>query len=167
MTVPVIPSAIRRVKALSFVSAFTLMALTACGESRSAQCEKIGNVLNASSSQMLSASSTPQGFSQGATIANKAADDLAALELGDKKLSNLRSHLVASYRKSAEASNAMNSIAGPDGSVVIDASTNASAKAVMTQFETAMQDFGSVMNAAQTYCNGGTAPSNLTDAPAQ
>ena len=163
----VIQSAIRHARALSLASVFTLMALTACGESRSAQCEKMGNVLNASSSQMLSASSTPQGFSQGATIANKAAADLAALELGDKKLSNLRSHLVASYRKSAEASTAMDSIAGPDGTVIIDASTDASAQAIMTQFETAMQNFGSVMNAAQTYCNGGSAPSNFTDAPAQ
>lgn len=164
---PVALPVMHKLKALSCVSGFTLLALTACGESRSVQCEKIGNVLNASSSQMMSASSTSQGFSQGATIANQAADDLAALELGDKKLSNLRSHLVASYRKSAEASTAMNSIAGPDGSVIIDASTQASSQAIMTQFETAMKDVGSVTNATQTYCNGGTVASNLTDAPAQ
>ena len=167
MTTPIRQASIRRIKALSVVSALTLIPLAACGESRSAQCEKIGGILNASSSQMLSASSTPQGFSQGATIANKAADDLAALELGDKKLSNLRSHLVASYRKSAEASNAMNSIAGSDGTVIVDASTQAEYQPIMTQFETASRDFGTVMNATQTYCNGGTAPNNFTDAPAQ
>lgn len=71
--------------------ALTLLALTAtaCGESRSVQCEKIGSILNSTSSQLLSASGTSQGFSQGTVLAEQAAANLEALKLGDKKLGNL------------------------------------------------------------------------------
>ena len=158
---------VRLAQRLSLVGALLIVAgLSACGESRSAQCEKIGTVINASSSQMMSGSGTPNGFSQAEAISTQAANDLSALELGDKKLSNLRSHLVASYRESGSAAAAMNEIAGEDGSVITDSSTDAAFQATVTKFESSMKDFGSVMNATQTYCNGGTVDSSLTDQPA-
>lgn len=144
--------------------AVLLLALTAaaCGESRSVQCDKIGGILNRTSSQLLSASGTAQGFSQGATLADEAATELDALELGDKKLSNLRSHLSAAYRSTSAASLEMDTIAGADGTVISDTGNNE----VIARFEQASQEFGTVFNAAQTYCNGGDVPPEFTEQPA-
>lgn len=155
-----------RVKGFAGVSVIALLTLTACGEKRSVQCQKVGDILNASSSQRMSASSTSNGFSEGAEISRKAADDLAALELGDKGVSNLRSHLVANFREMADASAAMNAFAGPDGSVSFDSNSSAEVEAVMASFETSGRDFSTTFNALQTYCNGGSAPSELVDTPA-
>ena len=156
-----------RINSLTLASIIALLSLTACGEKRSVQCQKIGDILNATSSQRLSASATSQGFSKGAELSRQAADDLMALELGDKKLSNLRSHIVASFQDMAEASMAMDASAGPDGTVIMDANSSAEAEAVMTKFEASSRNFVTKFNALQTYCNGGTIPSELTDAPAQ
>ena len=164
-----------RINSLTLASIIALLSLTACGEKRSVQCQKIGDILNATSSQRLSASATSQGFSKGAELSRQAADDLMALELGDKKLSNLRwrspsegrSHIVASFQDMAEASMAMDAIAGPDGTVIMDANSSAEAEAVMTKFEASSRNFVTKFNALQTYCNGGTVPSELIDAPAQ
>lgn len=155
-----------RVKGLFCVSAIALLTLTACGEKRSVQCQKVGDILNASSSQRMSASSTSNSFSEGAEISRKAADDLAALELGDKGVSNLRSHLVANFREMADASTAMNAFAGADGSVTFDSNSSAEVEAVMANFETSGRNFSTTFNALQTYCNGGSAPSELVDTPA-
>lgn len=156
-----------RINSLTLASIIALLSLTACGEKRSVQCQKIGDILNATSSQRLSVSATSEGFSKGADLSRQAADDLTALELGDKKLSNLRSHIVASFQDMAEASMAMDAIAGPDGTVIMDANSSAEAEAVMTKFEASSRNFVTKFNALQTYCNGGTIPSELTDAPAQ
>jgi len=153
--------------ALTIATTLTLVGLTACGEKRSVQCQKIGDVLNATSSAQLSASGTSEGFSEGAQLSRQAADELMALEIGDKKLSNLRSHIAASFREMAEASTAMDAIAGPDGAVTLDANSNAESEAIMAKFSTTSQDFGTKFNALQTYCNGGSVPSELTDTPAQ
>ena len=134
----------------------------ACGESRSVQCEKIGSILNSTSSQMLSASRTAQGFSQGAALADQAAADLEALDLGDKKLSNLRSHLAAAYRAMSVASQEMNAIAGADGFVT----SNSGNTEVIARFEQSSQAFSTVFNTAQTYCNGGDVPPEFTEQPA-
>lgn len=135
---------------------------TACGESRSVQCEKIGTILNSTSSQMLSASGTSQGFSQGATLADQAAADLEALDLGDKKLSNLRSHLAAAYRATSATSLEMDAISGSSGTVTSSAANND----IIARFEQSDQEFGVVFNAAQAYCNGGDVPPEFTEQPA-
>ena len=152
---------------LTIASVLALLSLTACGEKLSVQCQKIGDVMNATSSARLSASSTSEGFSQGAQLSQQAADDLMALEIGDKKLSNLRSHIAASFREMAQASSSMDAIAGPEGTVIIDNSNSAETQAVLAKFEATGQDFSTKFNALQTYCNGGSIPSNLTDTPAQ
>ena len=141
------------------LTAFAILALslTACGESRSVQCDKIGTILNNTSTQMLTASGTSQGFSQGAVLAEQAAADLEALDLGDKKLSNLRSHLSAAYRDDAAASREMDAIAGANGTVV----SNPANTEVVSRFEQASQAFGTVFNATQTYCNGGDVPPRI------
>jgi len=90
-----------------------------------------------------------------------------ALEIGDKKLSNLRTHIAASFRDMADSATAMNAIAGPDGSVSISAGSEAAFEATLANFETTGRGFSTKFNALQTYCNGGSIPSELTDAPAQ
>ncbi|MEO0455799.1 MAG: hypothetical protein AAF152_04350 [Cyanobacteria bacterium P01_A01_bin.114] len=150
-----------RVVALSTLTTL-LLAVTACGESRSAQCGKIGDILNATSSQMLSFSSTSEGFVKGAELADQAAADLEALKLGDKKLSNLRSHLAAAYRATSTTSREMETISGGEGSVVV----NADSAAVVSRFEETSKEFQSVFNATQSYCSGGSVPSELTSKPA-
>ena len=156
-----------RRRSLALLSAIALLSLTACGEQRSVQCQKVGDVLNAASSQRMSASSATDSFSKGAEISRKAAADLQALELGDKKLSNLRSHLAASFQDMADSSTAIAAVAGPDGSVISDSSTSAEHDALFTKFAAVGTDFNTKFTALQTYCNGGTVPSELTDAPAQ
>ena len=162
-----VPKFAYRAFSLAIASTLSLLSLTACGEKLSVQCQKVGDVMNATSSARLSASSTSQGFSQGAQLSRQAADDLMALEIGDKKLSNLRSHIAASFREMAEASSEMDAIAGPEGTVISDNSSGAETQATLAKFEATGRDFSTKFNALQTYCNGGSVPSNLTDVPAQ
>lgn len=153
-------------KAISLLcSAAMLLGLSACGEKRSVQCQKVGDILNATSSQRLSASSTSEGFSKGAELSLQAANDLEALELGDKGVSNLRSHLVVNFRDMAQASQGMDSIADEEGYVSSNASTSAEDQAILTAFETTGREFSSTFSALQTYCNGGKVDSALVDQP--
>ncbi|MEO0539654.1 MAG: hypothetical protein AAFZ80_02190 [Cyanobacteria bacterium P01_A01_bin.105] len=141
---------------------FGLLLLTACGESRSVQCSQMGDILNGTSTQLLSASGTSTGFAQGAALADQAAVDLAALNLEDKKLSSLRSHLVAAYQAIGQTSREMDAIAGADGTVI----SNTRNREVTARFEQASQAFNTVFKAAQTYCNGGDVPPEFTEQPA-
>ena len=138
------------------------LAITACGESRSVQCDKIGGILNSTATQLMTASGTAEGFSQGAVLEDQAAADLEVLELGDKKLSNMRSHLAAAYRSNAVASREMDAIAGADGTVISNTGNND----VVARFEQANQEFSSIFTATQTYCNGGDVPTEYTEQPA-
>ncbi|MEO1620555.1 MAG: hypothetical protein AAFU53_05915 [Cyanobacteria bacterium J06632_3] len=155
----------RKVLPLAFGTA-VLVGLSACGEKRSVQCQKVGAILNATSSQRLSASGTSDSFSRGAALSRQAATDLEALELGDKGLSNLRSHLVLTFRNMTQDSQSMDSIANGEGYVTTDASTSSENLAVIDAFEASGREYSKMFNAVQTYCNGGKVDSALTDSPA-
>ena len=153
---------VRRAEALATASIFSVFMLTSCGESLGAQCTDVKDILNQSSSQMLLIENTADRFSQNAAIADKTAKELTALDLADDKLSNLRSHLTASYRKSFEASTAMDAVVEQN-----KASQTAELEALFTDFEAVVQEFEVIAEATLTYCNGGTVASELTDAPPQ
>ena len=144
---------------LGLAASLTLM--TACGESRQTQCEKIGTIINQTAEQMMTASPQADGFQQGAALAQTAATNLEALELGDKKLSNLRYHLATAYQDMAQSGLKMAEIADSSGGVT---GTPENAPIIQAQ-RTSTQSFMSVTNATQTYCQGGDVPTNLTDNP--
>ena len=136
---------------------FCLFLMTACGgESTQAQCQKVGTIING-----LGAVS-PSEMETMVKLGMSAADDLDALELGDKKLSNLRSHLSKSLRLSAEATSTVIDVAGPEG--VFDDS--AEIEPLITEMSETSQDFQAKIQATQTYCNGGTVSDELTSKPA-
>ncbi|MBE9029973.1 hypothetical protein IQ266_09565 [filamentous cyanobacterium LEGE 11480] len=146
----------RRITPIAFTGLILLtLGTTACGQSRKVQCQRIGQVVNATSLQFTAS----RGFTTGIAAAKKAAADLNRMKLDDRKLSNLRSHMAAGFQKVEKTAEAMAEVADAQGSVLITPQT----KPISQQYTAAMQNLSKVVNASQTYCTSGTAPQELTD----
>lgn len=138
-------------------------AIAGCGESRQAQCEGIAEIVNATASQMQAASGSANSFSQGAQLAEQAANQLQSLQLGDEGLATLNQHLVKGYRDWADVGREMASIAGSDGSVVT--SGNSPANDTIVRWQEVTTEFQSVQTATQNYCQGGPMPPEYSSPP--
>ncbi|WP_233501474.1 hypothetical protein [Acaryochloris thomasi] len=137
--------------------------INACGgETKVAQCQKVGDIVNSLSSVTPSLMDKPGGLSTLSKLATQTATDLDALKLDDKKLSNLRSHLAQSMREQSQATLQLAQLSGPSGSF----DDSPQAQAVIAQNTAASQSFVSTFNATQSYCKNGTAPEELTSQPA-
>ena len=140
------------------------VAIAGCGENRQTQCEKIAEIVNTTASQMQAASGSPNGFSQGAQLAEQAATQLESLKLGDQGLETLNQHLTAAYRQWGAVGQEMASIAGPNGGVTT--SGNSPSNETIVRWQGVTENFQTVQTAVQNYCQGGPMPPEYSSPPA-
>ncbi len=138
-----------KLKRISFLGlASTLLCLTlvtACGgETKQAQCEKVGDIINGLGS------ANPTDPAVMAKLGLSAADDLDALDLGDKKLSDLRSQLSQSLRAASDSTSKIANFAGADGSF----DDSAQAQALVAQVGKSSAEFQSKIKETESYCRG-------------
>lgn len=152
-----------QINLLSIV-ALSAMLLTACGPSRSVQCNKIVNVVNSTASKLQAGSGTATQFVEGARLAKQASTDLDVLIISDKKLKNIKSHLSAAYQEMGKTSADMATITdATTGSVT---SSDPTSDAIVSRWNESSKKFTTVMNGMQSYCSGGNAPLDITSVPA-
>lgn len=113
-----------------------LTLVTACGggETKQAQCQKIGEIINGLGSV------NPSDPGVMAELGLTAAKDLDALELSDKKLSNLRSQLSKSLKAASEST-----------SKLVDSPES---QAILEQIDKDSTEFQSKIKETQAYCKG-------------
>ena len=152
---------------LVIASAIALLGLTACNEERRAECEKIDNLTNANYQKILAAGGhgTPEGFLKEADISARTANTLVALELGDKNLSSLRSHLAASLRQKAAAARAMATVADDERTITSASERSAAHQKIVLQAVDASETYGGMLYALEVYCNSGQIPQSLAENP--
>lgn len=139
------------------------LSASSCTENRTEQCRKVGEVVNSTTNRIQAIGTSKVSFIQGAQLFDQAARDLELVTIRDQSFRNLKAHLTAAYRDMSRSSREMAAIADASGGVTSSDPANSE---VVGRDRAATQRFTTVVNGLQSYCNGGTLPTELTSAPA-
>ena len=132
------------------------LTIAGCGASQASQCKKMFLAMG----DAVSDREPTQDLSHMAELSGKATANLEALKIRDKKLNNLRLHLVAAFREATIVTGDFASRAGSSGQVDIDPDDP-----LIARMQAAGKRLIDVQKALYSYCGGETIDPSLTSPP--